>query len=167
MDETACKQKERMSSVRKVTVTSLGQSKNWKIEKYLVIFLFWPHKTLYKIWPLLCWKHQQSICNISKIMLAGFLKMWAVAVLCKAGGMHAVEERGLLRFLPMPRITSSQQAPTSYGSAVILSLSWENQCTTGVNSLPWDLVLAASSDTCTKYSYIAKRSFCIFVQGYF
>lgn len=72
-------------------MTSLRESKNWKIEKYLVIFLFWPLKTLHKSWPLLCWKHQQSICNISKITLAGFLRNQAVAVLCKAGEMHAVK----------------------------------------------------------------------------
>lgn len=81
-------------------------------------------------------------------MLAGFLKKQAVAVLCKAGGGCPIAP---CRFLSMPRITSSLQAPMSYGSAVILSLAWENQCTAGVNSLPWDLVLAASRDTGAKY----------------
>lgn len=64
-------------------------------------------------------------------MLAGFLKKQAVAVLCKAGEIYAVEgigdysncSWGLLKFLPVPRVTSSQQAAMSYGSAVILSLS--------------------------------------------
>lgn len=55
-------------------------------------------------------------------MLAGLLRNQAVSVLCKAGEMHAVKEWGLLRFLLVPRITSSEQAPVSYGFAVILSL---------------------------------------------